>query len=126
MTTQPPSIASTLRSASKARAKLIPTQSATNSLKSRNCGWLQRTAWTQSKRRDRPVLENSERMGKHRLMRALAAPMSKAAEFRNFARDCRDEAETAKNGNSKEQWLKLADYWERIARHAERFPDLFS
>jgi hypothetical protein len=63
-------------------------------------------------------------MGQHRLMRALKAPMDKAAEYKNRAKECRRKAERA-NGTSKEQWLELAKEWERLSQQAEQYPDLF-
>ena len=50
--------------------------------------------------------------------------MDKAAEYREHASDCRAQAEQA-TGMSKAQWLTLTRHWERIAQHAERFPDIF-
>lgn len=51
--------------------------------------------------------------------------MDKAAEFRARARECRRQAEAMTNDISKEQWLKIAQYWDKSARHAEKVPDVF-
>jgi len=50
--------------------------------------------------------------------------MDKATEFRNHARECRRQAEMLTNGASKEQWLQIAEQWERLSEQAA-FPDAF-
>ena len=51
--------------------------------------------------------------------------MDRATEFRNHARDCRRQAELATDEISKEQWLKVAEQWERLTQQAEQFPHCF-
>jgi hypothetical protein len=50
--------------------------------------------------------------------------MDKANEFRERARDCRRSAATA-TGIEKDQWLRVAEQWEKLAERAEQFPDAF-
>jgi uncharacterized alpha-E superfamily protein len=40
---------------------------------------------------------------------------SKADEFRNNAADCRQQAERARNVFDKENWLKIAEHWLKMA-----------
>ena len=50
--------------------------------------------------------------------------MNKANEFRERARDCRRSIAIAAE-MEKNQWLRIAEQWDRLAKHAEQFPDAF-
>jgi hypothetical protein len=52
--------------------------------------------------------------------------MNKAEEFRVQAAKCIEQGERSNDGGKeRKQWLVLAEYWLRLAEHAERFPEGF-
>jgi hypothetical protein len=44
---------------------------------------------------------------------------SEAEQFRNLAEECRLRAEKAISPLDKQEWLRMADEWTRLAREAE-------
>lgn len=44
-----------------------------------------------------------------------------AAEYRKHARECRALARTARNEQQRNQFLKLAESWEKLAAEREKF-----
>jgi hypothetical protein len=52
--------------------------------------------------------------------------MNKAEEFRAQAAKCIEQGERSNDGGKeREQWRVLAQYWLRLAEHAEQYPEGF-
>ena len=46
-------------------------------------------------------------------------PQSRAAEYRQKAQECREEATRAFNEADRQTWLKMAEEWMNLARSSE-------
>lgn len=52
--------------------------------------------------------------------------MQSAADYRQYAQECRTAAESLKPGHGREQLLEVAEQWERLAvEHEQRFHQVF-
>jgi hypothetical protein len=49
----------------------------------------------------------------------LASVVSRAETYRENADECRQQAERSINPADKERWLKIAEYWLKMAQEAD-------